>query len=243
MNILIPIAGDSLEIESNGYIKSLYEINRKIAFQHVYESLCSISDAHFILVLRESDVKKFHFDDMMRLLIQDATILVSQGETCGSACTCLLAIDYINNDEPLLISGCDQLITHSWKKIMDSFQKQDMDGGVVCFDALHPKWSYVKLDKDGLVCEAAEKHTISRNATTGQYYFRHGSDFVSAAFKMIEKDVRINGQYYVCPCYNEMILNQARIGAYFIGQDEYFSLKDQKNMDAYGEYLKQGAQK
>ena len=238
MNILIPIAGESLSIENNAYIKSLYEIGKKIAFQYVFESLNVIDHAHFILVIREEDVKNFHFDDMLRLMIPSATIIISRGATQGSACTCLLAIDEIDNDEPLLISGYDQIITRPWPDILSSFTERDLDGGVVCFDALHPKWSFVKIDENDLVCEAAEKHPISRNATTGQYYFKHGSEFVSAAFSMLKKDASVNGQFYVCPCYNEMILRQQRIGAYFIEKDEYFSMKDQKGMDEYGAFLK-----
>lgn len=238
MNIVIPIAGETLSFENSAYIKSLYEINKKIAFQYVFESLNAIDDAHFILVIREEDAKNFHFDDMLHLMIPSATILVSRGATKGSACTCLLAIDEIDNEQPLLISGYDQIITRPWPAIIDSFTSRGLDGGVVCFDALHPKWSFVRLDEDGLVCEAAEKHPISRNATTGQYYFKHGSDFVAAAFSMLEKDASVNGQYYVCPCYNEMILQQKQVGAYFIEKDEYFSLKDQKSMDEYGAFLK-----
>ena len=90
--------------------------------------------------------------------------------------------------------------------------------------------------------EAAEKHPISRHATTGQYYFRHGADFVQAAQEMIRKEANVNGQYYVCPAFNELVLHQKRIGAYPIDRNEYFSLKDQKGMDAYESYLQKEAQ-
>lgn len=238
MNILIPIAGMNTALDDSQYIKSLYEIEHKIVFQYIYESLCSIKDANFIVVLKREDVKNFHFDDTIRLMIPDVRIIVTEGTTQGSACSCLLAVDYIDNDQPLLISGCDQLITRDWNTIISVFQSKDYDGGVVYFDAVHPKWSYVKLNKDNCVIEAAEKRPISRNATTGQYYYKKGSDFVYAAEEMIRKGASVNGQYYVCPAYNEMVLKQKRIFAYQISQEEYFSFKDQKGMDEYEQYLK-----
>jgi dTDP-glucose pyrophosphorylase len=238
MNILIPIAGINTKMEDSQYIKSLYEIEHKIVIQYVYESLNAIEHANFIVIIKREDVKNFHLDDTIRLLIPDVKIIIAEGSTQGSTCSCMLAVDYIDGEEPLLISGCDQLITTDWNDVIKDFESHGYDGGVVYFDAIHPKWSYVKLGEDGFVIEAAEKRPISRNATTGQYYYKKGSDFVYAAEEMIKKGASINDQYYVCPTYNELVLKQKKIGAYQISKEEYFSFKDQKGMDEYEEYLK-----
>lgn len=238
MNILIPIAGFNVKLEDSPYIKSLYEIEKKIVLQHIYESLNVIENAQFIVVIKREDIKKFHIDDTLRLLIPNVKIVVSEEATQGSACSCLLAIDYIDSNESLLISGGDQLITVDWEKIIEEFQAKNYDGGAVCFDAVHPKWSYVRLNKDGLVIEAAEKRPISRNATTGQYYFKHGSDFIYSAEQMVKKGADVDGQFYVCPVFNEMVLQQKVIGVYQISQDDYFSLRDQRGMNEYEEYLR-----
>jgi dTDP-glucose pyrophosphorylase len=79
---------------------------------------------------------------------------------------------------------------------------------------MDPKWSFVKLDKDGLVTEVAEKKPISDLATVGIYLFSKGSEFVSAALDMIVANDRVNNEFYTCPVYNYMIKNGARIGVY-----------------------------
>jgi len=84
-------------------------------------------------------------------------------------------------------------------------QESGADGGIVTFKATHPKWSYVKVDDNGFVTEVAEKNPISNNATVGYYYWKRGSDFVKYANQMIEKDVRVNSEFYVCPVFNEAI--------------------------------------
>lgn len=240
MNILIPIAGINTGNDDNQYIKGLYEIEKKIVIQHIYESLSKIPDSNFIFVLKKEDIKRFHLDDTLRLLDSNIKIIISEGSTQGSACSCLLAVEYIDSDEPLLISGVDQLITRNWAEVISEFENKDYDGAVICFDSVHPKWSYVKIDNNGLVVEAAEKRPISRLATTGQYYYKKGCDFIKAAEDMVLKGASVDDKYYVCPTFNELVLKQKKIGYIKIDKSEYFSLKDQRGMNEYEEYLKGG---
>lgn len=81
MNILIPIVGSKKKREESQYIRSLYEIQKKTILQYVYESLKQISDAKFIVVIRREDVNRYHLDDMVRLLIPDCSIVISDGKT------------------------------------------------------------------------------------------------------------------------------------------------------------------
>ena len=85
------------------------------------------------------------------------------------------------------------------------------DGGIVSFTATHPKWSFAKINESGLVTEVAEKNPISDIATVGYYWWKHGSDFVKYSEQMIDKDLRINGEFYVCPVFNEAISDQKQI--------------------------------
>jgi hypothetical protein len=121
--------------------------------------------------------------------------------------------------------------------IVAGFQAADLDGGVVTFDAVHPRWSYVRTGEDGLVLEAAEKRPISRLATAGTYWYRRGGDFVDGAMAMIRKDASVEGAFYICPVFNEMILRGLRIGTHHIERDRYFSLASLHGVNAYEEHL------
>jgi dTDP-glucose pyrophosphorylase len=92
----------------------------------------------------------------------------------------------------------------------------DTDGGIVSFRATHPKWSFAKVNDEGLVTEVAEKNPISDIATVGFYYWKHGSDFVKYAEEMIEQDVRVNGEFYVCPVFNQAIADGKEIRTFDI---------------------------
>ena len=237
MNIIIPIAGPDNGNSDTEYIKSLQEIERKTVIQYVFETLGSIRDADVIVVVKRSDAVRYHLDDIIRLLAPGANIVMAEGETMGAACTCLLTIDQLKLDEPLLILGINQILLENLQDIIDDFRKRDLDGGVAVFRDIHPRWSYVRLDENDNVIEAAEKRPISQNAVAGMYYFKTASLFVESAKKMILKNASVNGKFYVCPVYNEMVLAQKRIGVYRVDKSKYYNFSYDSGMDAFRAYL------
>ena len=64
---------------------------------------------------------------------------------------------------------------------------------------------------DGTVSEVLEKQVVSNEATVGIYNFQSGRDFVRAAEQMIAKNLRVNGEFYVAPTYNQLIAEGAKI--------------------------------
>lgn len=243
MNVIIPIAGANLPVEETGYMKSLQEIERKTILQCSIESLATLNNAHFIFVVKREDINKYHIDNIVKLLRPEADIVVAEGETMGAACTCMLAIDNIELDIPLLIVGSDQLLTIPANIVIDDFEKNDYDAGVVIFDDVHPRWSYVRIDQNGHVIEAAEKRPISKNATAGFYYYKKAKDFFEAAKQMILKNASVNGKYYICPAFNEMILQQKVIGTFKIKKEQYYNFNHSAGIEAYKEFLKKNGGK
>lgn len=114
--------------------------------------------------------------------------------------------------------------------IIADFSRRQLDGGTVTFRSVHPRYSFVRLDERQMVVEAAEKHPISDNATAGFYYFRKGSDFVKAAKAAIRKDARHNDMFYVCPVYNELVLEDKKIGVYPIDAKDYHPIKSDRQL-------------
>ena len=95
---------------------------------------------------------------------------------------------------------------------MYKMNETNVDGGIVTFKATHPKWSFAKVNSEtGLVTEVAEKNPISDDATVGYYYWKRGSDFVNYAEDMIDKNIRINNEFYVCPVFNQAINDNKKI--------------------------------
>ena len=235
MNVTVPMAGDSKIFKESGfkYNKNFTEINHKPLFQRVCESIKQLRADNFIFIVNKEDAQNYHIGKSLKLLAPGCRVVTAQGQTRGAACSLLLAAEYIDNDDELVISNGDQILESDLQSIVERFRAENWDGGIVTFESVHPRWSYVRLDDEGFVIEAAEKDPISNHATTGFYYFKRGSDFVSSVKKMIRKDAGINGVYYACPAYNEMVLMQRRIGCIEIDKSIYYPLTTPKEIAEY----------
>jgi HAD superfamily hydrolase (TIGR01509 family) len=205
MNVLIPMAGAGSRFAAAGYTfpKPLIEVNGKPMIQVVSENLNV--EAHFIYIVQKEHYDKYNLKQLLNLISPGCDIVQVDSLTEGAACTTLLAKELINNDEPLLMANSDQYVEWNSNECLYAFTADGVDGGIVTFRATHPKWSFAKLGDDGFVTEVAEKNPISNIATVGIYYWRKGSDYVKYAEQMIEKNIRTNGEFYVCPVFNEAI--------------------------------------
>ncbi len=243
LNVLVLMAGGSDAFKEAGYLlpKNLIEVQGAPVIQKVIENLRSLS-SHFEtklhFVVNREECARYHTHLIIKLLAPDAVIIETSGPTAGAACTALLGIEYVDNDTPLVVVNGDDLLLADLGEIVAGFQKEGLDGGIPVFESVHPRWSYVKVNRDKLVVEAAEKMPISNLATAGLYYFQRGSDMILSVCQMIQKESSVNGQYYVCPSYNELILLQRKIGISPIARSQYFSLKNPQGLDEYQAHLR-----
>ena len=213
MNIVVLMAGSSQDFIDKGhfYPKYLLEIQNEPIIQRVINSLSEIGGS-LSFIIRKEDNEKFFLGNAIKILAPESSVIVVESLTKGAVCTMLFAIDQINNEKELLILNGDQLIRRDIDKALDNFRKRDLDGGIVVFRSVHPRWSYVLLDESGLVMQTSEKRPISNIAAAGCYYYKKGSDFVRSALSVIRKDVNYQGNYYTSSTYNELILEQKKIG-------------------------------
>ncbi len=205
LNVLIPMAGAGSRFAEAGYTfpKPLIDVNGKPMIQTVVENLGLDANYHF--VVQREHREKYNLDSMLNLIAPDCKVIEVDGITEGAACTALLAKEFINNDNPLFFANSDQFVEWDVMEFMYAMNEKQADGGIVTFEATHPKWSYAKTNENGVVTEVAEKNPISNLATVGYYYWKHGSDFVNYAEEMISQDIRVNNEFYVCPVYNQAI--------------------------------------
>ena len=211
MNILIPMAGRGSRFETQGYTfpKPLIEVRGKPMIQVVVDNL-NIR-AKYTFIVQKEHYEKYNLRYLLNLISPNCNIVQVNGITEGAACTTLLAKEFIDNDQPLLIANSDQFIEWDSSKTLYSFSNSESDGGILTFKASHPKWSYVKLNDEGYAEEVAEKKPISNNATVGIYWWKKGSEYVKYAEQMIKKNIRTNNEFYVCPVFNEAIQDNKKI--------------------------------
>ena len=206
MKIVMPVAGRGSRFKEAGYKepKPLIPVKGKPMVRWATDCIDFKPEDLVFICLKEHDDAYRIADKLRELYSDEITVLFTDGVTEGAACTVLLAKDYINNDEELILYNSDQFFKAPLIRAIK--EKGGEVGGIIpTFYATHPKWSYAKLDEAGYVTQVAEKVPISTHATVGLYYFTRGKDFVWGAEEMMRKNIRRNNEFYVCPAYNQLI--------------------------------------
>jgi HAD superfamily hydrolase (TIGR01509 family) len=233
INILIPMAGAGTRFEKAGYTfpKPLIEVKGQPMIQVVVDSL-NIQGS-YIFIAQKTHYEKYNLKDTLNLIAPNCSVVIADGLTEGAACTTLLAKNYINTDTPLLLANSDQYVEWDSSEFMWSMMADNVDGGILVFESAHPKWSFAKLNEQNLVCEVAEKKPISNLATVGIYFWRKGSDYVKYAEQMIQKNIRVNNEFYVCPIFNEAIKDGKKIKIFKIQNDKMWGIGTPEDLNTF----------
>ncbi len=234
MNFLILAAGSApLDSQDGSYPLCLAELDGMPMIEKIIHACHAVPGARVIVALRDEETRLYHLDNVVRLIDPDAEVIRVREATGGAACTALLAVRHVENDDELIILNGNELIDVPFATVVEDFRRRGLDAGVITFPSIHPRYSYVRLDDRERVIEAAEKRPISRMATAGFYWFARGRDFVTAAQDMIRKNASVNGSFYICPALNQLVLRQSAIGAYPIEARLYHPFKTERQLLQY----------
>lgn len=236
LNIVIPMAGRGSRFADAGYDvpKPMIPIHGKPMIEWVVENLRPARSHRFIFLCLAEHLRRYDMARRLSEIAPGSEIVPVDGITEGAACTVLLARELIDTDAPLMTANSDQWVDLAVDDYLRRSDDPSLAGLIMTMWADHPKWSYVRLD-DGVVAEVVEKEVVSNEATVGIYNFARGSDYVRAADAMISADLRVNGEFYVAPIYNQLIADGLSIGFENIGsvEDGMFGLGTPEDLEAF----------
>lgn len=228
MNILIPMAGLATRFVNEGITtpKPLIKVAGKTLIEHTLETL-GLDGKHIFVVrrcAREED--NIELGDLLRKLRPGCHIVPLSKPTNGAVETCLAAQSFIDNDEPLIITNCDQRTEWDSRAFLENIADDGVSGCVVTHESSEPKHSYARLDLQGNVEYIVEKEVISSHALIGVHYWAHGSDFVQSATALMESNISDGSEKepYVSETYNKLIAEGKIITAFQVGKNEYIPL-------------------
>lgn len=236
INIVIPMAGLGKRFVEAGFPtpKPFIDVLGKPMIQHVLENLL-VKEARFTLIARKEHLQKY--GAAVRSLKEkfNASFITIDQLTEGTACTVLFAKRIIDNRVPLLVANSDQIVDFDCQRFIDDATERHLDGSILTFEdaELNPKWSFAKINEEGIVTEVREKNPISSHATAGIYYFVKGLDFVDGAVEMIINNDRVNNEFYTCPVYNYLIRAGKRIGIYNIAPSAMHGVGTPEDLHRY----------
>jgi len=240
INIVIPMAGIGSRFKNIGINtpKPLIEVNGKTLIEHAVNSLGI--DGRYIFITRKYDNPEHNIilTDILLSLKKDFIEIKVDKDQYGAADACLYAEQYINNDDMLVISNCDQLMEWDSSDFLN-IMYSDCDGAVAIFKSNDCKNSFAEI-KNNKIFSIQEKKVISDNALVGIHYWKKGSDFVLSAKKLLSeyKQIGLN-ECYISSTYNYLIDLNKNIVPFFIDPNTYISLGTPEDIDIYNAKIKE----
>jgi hypothetical protein len=168
-----------------------------------------LKPADMVFVLRDTA----HTGDAAARLTQmfpgSRFVYVSDG-TGGALLSALAGACFARDGSPLVVDLVD-LAFDADESTAKQILSPGGDGFIPWFRSSDPVYSYLRFDGDCVV-ETAEKRVISGLASAGVYTFATAAHFLRAAAGCLSDPAyRVNGALFLCPAYNVLIGQGARI--------------------------------
>jgi len=222
LNIVIPMAGRGSRFANVGYSdpKPLIPVGGRPMIQWVIDNITPSCPHRFYFICLAEHLQRYpEVSVKLKEFCPGAEIIALNEVTEGAACTVLLAREYIDSEAPLMIANSDQIVELSIDSYLEKMEEPDVSGLIMTFWSSNPKWSFCRMREDESVAEVVEKKVISNEATVGIYNFARGCDFIKAADQMIKRNLRVNGEFYVAPCYNQIIEEGGKVVVFRMGEE------------------------
>ena len=226
MKVIVPMAGLGQRFVDVGYEKPkpLIEVAEKPIIDRIVDMFDSKDFLIFICNerhLEETEIREYLYD------IHPNSLVVSVPEhNEGPVFTTLPYMDIIEDDEPVIVTYCDNPYIWNYKEFKKWTKESEVDGCILTHSGFHPHrlastyMAYCKTKKDGSLIEIKEKEPYTDNhmeehASTGTYYFKKGSYIKKYFQDAIDNKIKhSNGEYYVTLVYNLLLKDKLDVKVY-----------------------------
>jgi dTDP-glucose pyrophosphorylase len=241
LNIVIPMAGLGSRFKNAGVQepKPLIMVDKKHLIEHAVDSLNIVGQYIFITRKYENPEHNNRLSSILKKLKPDCIEICLDNDQYGAADAALYAKEYIDNNDELIITNCDQLLRWDSDKFLELSRSAYCDGSVAIFKSNDIKNSFAVIDNNRIV-NIEEKKVISEDALVGIHYWRRGSDFIRSAKKLIS-EYRLKGfsECYISSTYNYLIEEGLNILPFKMPRNGYISLGTPQDLEVYSSKLRE----
>lgn len=241
LEIIIPISSNSKFFPNEEYYfpKPLIDIDGSPLIVKVIENIQKfLNPEKFIFIIPKSLETSFSLGNILKLACKSSVEIVERMEyTQGGLCSTLLAIDSISENSEILVLNMDDIIDFDLNEVIDEFRSNNSDGGLIAFEASHPRWCYLKHDSNNLVKMCAEKKVISKTACAGFYYFKNKELLIDSCMQTMLDGETIDKLFYISSAINQLILMGKKVSFFKIPSIKYHSLYSPESIREYERYL------
>ncbi len=214
--VIIPMAGLGQRFAREGYTttKPLIPVSGKPMVIQATNDLPAAE--RYIFVVR-SDMPEYEkVKTTLSHEYENISIVTVPEVTEGQACTALLGLDALNEDitGPILFGACDNGALYDAEKLNVLIQDDTVDvivwGARGHTNALrHPQmYGWIDSEKDTIKSISVKVPLTSPQSdpiVLGTFIFKRAADFRRCVDHMMNRNCRVNGEFYIDTCINDAI--------------------------------------
>lgn len=203
--------------------KPIIDVDGKPMIQHVVNLFRGIDDITFIC--NKTHLEKTNMRKTLLEIYPSCRIIEVPDELKkGPVYAVSKIFEHIDDNKEIIISYCDYGTVWDFEKFLN--EKNDYDGLIPCYTGFHPhmlgsdNYAFCKMNGE-YVAEIREKKPFTNNkmnefASNGTYYFKSGKLVKKYFRQLIDRDINVNGEYYVSMVYNLLIQDGLKVGVFEI---------------------------
>ncbi|MBY0353698.1 NTP transferase domain-containing protein [Candidatus Babeliales bacterium] len=224
MLIIIPMSGVGNRFMQAGYSdpKPLINVDGKPIIEHVVNLFPG--EHNFIFICNQEHLQTTEMYNVLRRIAPSGTIVSIPKHKNGPVYAVSKVFNLIDNDEEVIVNYCDFSMYWDYNNFLHHTRTRNADGAIPAYKGFHPhmlhdpNYAFIK-DQNQWLLEIKEKAPFTTNktneyASTGAYYFKRGSLLKKYFPELIERDINVNGEYYVSLIYNLLKRDGLNVSVY-----------------------------
>ncbi len=242
---LVPMAGEGLRYKKLGFAtpKPLVNVNSQPMISQVSKSLPKTAKSVYL-------IRDFMITDKLASALKKTTkqlkIVPVKQLTKGQACTCLLGINEATPNKPLLVAPCDNAMMWNDKKYQALLADSSIN--IICWTftkhlsikAKPQAWGYIAADEQGNATKVSVKIPMTSNpynehCIIGTFWFKTAGLFKNLAEELIEKNIRVNNEFYVDSIMELAIQKNIKVKIFDV--DKYISWGRPEDLFEYRKWM------
>lgn len=226
MQIVIPMSGVGQRFINAGYEvpKPLIEIDGKPIIEHVVNMFPG--ETNIIFICNDVHLRETNMKEILKKIAPTSKIIEVAREKKGPVYAVSQIYDLISDDEEVIVNYCDFGCYWDYEDFLKHTRNRNADGAVPAYKGFHPhmlgttNYAFMR-DENQWMLQIKEKEPFTNNrmqeyASSGTYYFKKGSYVKKYFQQLMDRNINLNGEYYVSLVYNLMKEDNLKISIYEI---------------------------
>ena len=226
MQIIIPMSGKGQRFVDAGYKdpKPLIEIDGKPIIEHVVNLFPG--EDNFTFICNSDHLANTNMREVLKKIAPKAKIVEIPPHKKGPVYAVAQIADQINDDEEVIVNYCDFSTYWDYQDFLKHTRERNADGAIPSYKGFHPhmlgttNYAFMRDDNQWML-EIKEKEPFTNNrmqeyASNGTYYFKSGAIVKKYFHELMDKDINLNGEYYVSLIYNLLVADDLKVSIYEI---------------------------